>query len=376
MKNIVIITNIPTPYRIPLFNQIHEDFKSRDMKLVVIFAALGYERRKWRISESNMKFEYLVLKSSKIKPAKSESPIFSYSGLYKQLKLIGPDAIIATGFSIATVKIWLLRVIGKYKYVIWSGTILNENRPVSLLRRIQRRLLVKAASSYISYGSMAKEYLISMGANPEKVSIAINTVDVDFYLNSEKSLKKRNSEKPSKLIYVGNLTKGKCIDKIISCLMDIKSACPDISLVLVGDGPERENLEFLANEIGVSDLVSFKGFRDKEDVLRYLTEADCFIFPSEYDVWGLVLIEALAAGLPCIASIKSGATVDLIQDGFNGFAVDFNNKGDLVKKILEVISNKVVIEQMSKNSKNFVTSNLTLNKSSEGFVKAISDLND
>jgi len=371
MKTIVIVTNIPTPYRIPLFCQISEDFDKLGYHLVVIFAALGYERRKWTINEDEMKFDYAVLAAGRLNFIKAESPVFTYPNLYKTLRKYKPEIVIITGYSPATIKLWFLRLVGKVKYIIWSGAIVNVNRPVSLLRKIQRNLLIRFSSACIAYGSKAKEYLIANGAIKEKVAIAINTVDTTFYLNYKKNETVGPKSKVSTLLYVGNLTKGKCIDRVISCLDKLLLRIPNLVFQIVGDGPEKENLMSLTKQLKVNSQVDFIGFVQKDEVVKYMAQADCFVFPSEYDVWGLVLIEAMATGLPCVASIKSGATSDLVKDNYNGYAIDFEDEAVLIESITKILLDTDLAMSMRNNARDFIRNKVSIKKSSEGFVNAV-----
>ena len=69
------------------------------------------------------------------------------------------------------------------------------------------------------------------------------------------------------------------------------------------------------------------------DIPEYLAKADCFVCPSEYDVWGLVVVEAMAASVPCVSSIHAGVTDDLICDSRTGFAMEFSNAKSVADRI-------------------------------------------
>ena len=94
----------------------------------------------------------------------------------------------------------------------------------------------------------------------------------------------------------------------------------DIRLIMAGVGPEETRLRSLAGALGIS--VTWRGFVDQPDLPRLYAEADAFAFPTLDDPFGVVLIEAAAAGLPLVASPFGGATEDLVRDGVNGFVID------------------------------------------------------
>ncbi|GAG06356.1 unnamed protein product, partial [marine sediment metagenome] len=239
MTKIILITNIPTPYRIPLFNELKRQLSSKNIKFKVIFGASGYPRRKWKIDMSECCFDYNILSSRKIILNNSEKTIFTYRGLFKVIKSERPEVIITIGFSLATTKIWLLSWLKKIKYIIWSGAAQRDKcKKDSLIRRIQRKYLIKRAHGFIAYGSKAKSYLISLGANRTKIKIGINTVDTGFFQRETK--KCRNSSTRSNinwLLYIGNLTAGKRVDLLLDMVKSLLKNRDDFILKLVGDGP-------------------------------------------------------------------------------------------------------------------------------------------
>lgn len=371
-KIITIITNIPTPYRIPLFNEIRRQLESKDLRLKVVFGAANSSRRKWNVDMLECEFDYEILSSRKIPLHDPEKEILAYTRVLNIVKKENPCAIIITGFSFATTKLWLRSLFKNIKYIIWSGAVLNRYyRQDSFLRRLHRRILIKRASGFVAYGTKAKEYLISLGADPEKVSIGINTVDTEFFKNETKKISIVPGNNKKYLLSVGHLMKGKRIDLLFYAIKSLLKKRNDFILKLVGSGPEIENLKVLADKLNIVDYVSFEGFKQKGDIPKYFAEADCFLFPSGYDIWGLVLIEAMAAGLPCVSSIASGVTCDLIEDSMNGFAVDFHDIEKVTEKIDWIFDNPELSKKIGQNAYNFIKENACLEKSAMGFLEAI-----
>lgn len=365
----MLITNIPTPYRIPLFNELNNQLKSKGLNLKVIFGALGYERRKWKVDMSECKFDYEVLPSKSIPYTDPEKVSFTYSGLYNVISKENPLVIITNGFSVASMKLWLRSM----KYIIWSEAIHRKHRSDSFLRRIQRKILIKRASGFIACGTKAKGYLISLGAEAKEIEIGMSTVDTEFYKIETEKMRKQKSKINIKkhLLYIGHLTKGKRLDLLFQAIKALLQRRQDIILELVGDGSEMENLKILAKKLEIDEFVRFEGFKQKIDIPYYFTRTDCFLFPSEYDVWGLVLIEAMSAGVPCISSIYAGATCDLIQDGVTGFAMDFSETKKVAEKINWILDNPEKAKEIGQNASWFIEENTTIEKSAEGFVRAI-----
>lgn len=374
-NRILLITNIPTPYRIPLFNELKEQLERKGLGLKVVFGALGYARRKWAVDMSQCKFEYEVLPSKNIGYSNSDNSSFTYSGLYRVMSQENPSIIITNAFSIATTKLWLRSWLKKTDYIIWSGAIRRKDRPDSFVRRLQRKVVIRRAAGFIAYGTRAKEYLISLGAAAQKIQIGINTTDTEFYKAETKRIREslEDHEERKRLLYVGYITKRKRLDKLFYVVKSLSIRRQDFVLQLVGSGPEMENLKNLADDLHITNLVNFEGFKQQKEIQRYLSEADCFLFPSEYDIWGLVLVEAMAAGLPCIASIHAGATNDLIKDGVTGFAMDFSETEKVAEKVNWILENPELSEEIGQNASRFIAENVSIEKSAEGFINAISE---
>ena len=372
-KKVLLITNIPTPYRIPLFNELNTQLESNGVKLKVVFGALAYARRKWAIDMSECKFDYVVMPSKSIRYANPEKSSFTYSGLYQIVSEFNPSAVITNGFSVATTKLWLRHWFVSTPYIIWSGDIYRKNKPDSLLRKVHRKLLIARASGFVAYGTKAKEYLLYLGADANKVKIGINTVDTQFYaskrLESQNDSGLRDSIKH--LLYVGHLSPRKNVLRILKVIESLAKYRSDFIIGIVGDGENVIQLKKYVLHKQLGKFIKFHGFKQKSDIAASMAQADCFLFQTDFDIWGLVLVEAMAAGLPCIASVYAGATQDLIEDGVTGFAMDFSEIARVAEKINWLLANPHLAKQIGQNASRFVGQNISLEKAASGFVETI-----
>jgi len=140
---------------------------------------------------------------------------------------------------------------------------------------------------------------------------------------------------------------------------------------IVGDGEDRTRLEEYVTDNRLTDFVTFHGFKQKADVALLLAQSDCFLFQTDCDIWGLVLVEAMASGLPCIASIHAGATHDLIREEATGFAVDFSETEEAVDKVNWILENPELSEEIGQNASRYIAENASIGVSAAGFVEAI-----
>ncbi len=375
-NKILLVTNIPTPYRIPLFNELKEQLERKGLGLKVVFGALGYARRKWAVDMSQCKFEYEVLPSRNLYSSNPEKSSFTYSGLYGVISKENPSVIITNAFSIATTKLWWRSWFKKTDYIIWSGAIHRKDKSDSFVRKLQRKILIRRAAGFIAYGTKAKEYLVSLGSQRNKVEIGINTVDTQFYKSECRKLRGNliPNDSQKHLLYVGHLSPRKNVFRALKVINYLAKLRSDIILDIVGDGTDRIRLEKYVTENRLTDFVKFHGFKQKADIALFIAQSDCFLFPSEYDIWGLVLVEAMSAGLPCIASIHAGATHDLIKDGVTGFAMDFSDTERVAERINWLLDNPEHSKEIGQNASRFIAENVSIEKSAAGFVKAISEV--
>ncbi|MFH2108815.1 MAG: glycosyltransferase family 4 protein [Chrysiogenia bacterium] len=376
VKKVLLVTNIPNPYRIPLFNELKFQLNALNIEFKVIFGIEGYSRRKFVIDLSECEFEYEILKSSKINIKKNKKPIFTYSKLVKQIREERPDVIVTTGYSISTIKVYLLSLIKKINYIIWSGSILKKDRNDSFARIILRKLLIKRASGFLAYGTKAKEYFELLGAPSNKIYMAINTVDTSFYEFETNKIRIKNERSDTKkhLTYIGYLVPIKNVKRILEIVCLLKAKRNDFELDIIGDGDDLKNLLDFVDHNKLHEFVHFHGFKQKKELPFYLSNCDCFLFQTEFDIWGLVLNEAMAAGVPCLASKNAGATFDLIKHGLNGFVVDFEKQKEVVEIICHLFDDPDAAKKIGFAAREFIQENATLRKSVQGFLDCILSL--
>ncbi len=378
MKKVVLITNIPNPYRVPLFNELSKQLKNENTRLKIIFANKTYKRRLFRINENDFNFDYCYLNNEAITVGNnSENSYFTYKGLFQQLKNENPDVIIVSGFSSATIKVFLYSLIKRTPYIIWNGSIAKKGRKDSFIRTLQRRLLTSFATAFVAYGSKAKEYLIKLGASENQVFISTNTVDTSYFEIATNDCRLSiDDDGLNHFLYLGYLVPRKNVGLLIDMANNLQKQRNDFCIDVIGDGESREQLELKVKNLGLSQFVKFHGFKQKHELPPYFAQTKALLFQTDFDIWGLVLNEAMAAGVPCLSSVNAGASSDLIKNGYNGFIVDYENKSDIIEKINFIIENPEKVIEMGKRASEFVNTNANLNVCAKGFVNAIRSIEE
>jgi glycosyltransferase involved in cell wall biosynthesis len=134
------------------------------------------------------------------------------------------------------------------------------------------------------------------------------------------------------LLYVGRVAREKNLGLLLRAFKTVRESHPDARLMIVGSGPHEQASLNLARALGIGDGVTFAGMLGREKVARVYSAADAFVFPSVTETQGLVICEALTAGLPCIA-VRAAGTPEVVEEG-----VDSLLTGDSVEEFAQSVS--------------------------------------
>jgi len=218
-------------------------------------------------------------------------------------------------------------------------------------------ILFYARRAAIIFGSStyAKEYFIAKGIPESKIVVAMNTIRLEKHVQYQQEHHERVSEFKKKIhmendivfLAVGGLEFTKRFDLLIRAFHDLYRDHINIGLIIVGDGPERENLKNLANK---HSKIYFAGAQF-EDVGLYFMAADIFVLPG---IGGLAINEAMVYGLPVINAPADGTEVDLIQDYKTGFIIGIDDWENLLSKMIWFVEHPEKIKTMGLAAKNSV----------------------
>ena len=121
-SKVILVTNIPNQYRVPLFNELNNQLIIQGKELLVVFAAKSYQARKSIVDLSECNFNYHILEPSIFSSIEQKRGLFFYFGLIRLLLKEKPKTLIVGGFSISSLKVALLQLFTAFNFVIWSGT--------------------------------------------------------------------------------------------------------------------------------------------------------------------------------------------------------------------------------------------------------------
>lgn len=150
------------------------------------------------------------------------------------------------------------------------------------------------------------------------------------------------------LLYVGRLAREKNLGVLFEAAAEIFRTDPKARLWLVGDGPFRPDCLAMVRELGLGDRVRFVGFVPREEVSRYYTAADLFVFPSITETQGLVVQEAMLHGLPAVVLTGGGAGASVV-DGVNGFVVK-NEAFEMAQTVRRIMDNEALYVRLAEGA--------------------------
>ena len=183
----------------------------------------------------------------------------------------------------------------------------------------------------------------------KQIHVVPNFIDLDKYnhdfTDCQRAMMANDDEKI--ITHISNLREVKRVQDVVTVFYNIQKEMP-AKLMLVGEGPEREKIEYHCQELGISDKVVFFGKSNEID--KILCFSDLFLLPSKTESFGLAALEAMASGVPVISSNTGGIPEVNIQ-GISGFLSDVSDVDDMTKNALHILSDDTRLETFKANAK-------------------------
>ena len=261
------------------------------------------------------------------------------------------DTVIINGYnSLEFILFWMLNLWYKKVIAIESDTPLRI--PQTCLKRLLKFLYLHLIFSPkwiygLAGGSVSHVQLFShYGMPANRIYLMPMVIDTNKFIKLEKDHDK-NSSPIFRFLYVGRLVECKDLPVLLQAFSALNKKHNDTELILVGNG-ELESL--LKGQWNHYKGITFAGVQYGECLLDFYRKSDCLILPSKSEPWGLVVNEALAAGLPVIVSDSVGARWDLVETPNTGIVFPTGNAEELGKAMEKMISNSDFYRSCSKNA--------------------------
>lgn len=186
------------------------------------------------------------------------------------------------------------------------------------------------------------------------IDVVPNGIDLEVFegLPRKEAIRQRlrfnNNDKV--ILFVGTLRPVKGVKYLIQAMNVIAQKEPKTRLMLVGNGEERDYLRGLVKELKLERYVTFVGEVPNEKVPEYMVASDVFVLPSLSEGFPLTILEAMASGLPIVAS-KVGGLPEIVEDGQNGFLAEPRKPGQIAEKVLLLLKNEGLRQRMIVNNR-------------------------
>jgi glycosyltransferase involved in cell wall biosynthesis len=316
---VVFLTDIVTPYMVAVLAAL-----ARRVELTALFCSRsGTRGAGWAFTEP-LPFRHRVIGGLAIRRrSKGDgADVYLTPRILTALLSERPAVVISGAFSFPTAFGAVYARLAAGRLIIHSDGTAHSERDFGPLRRLARDRLLREASACVANSEPAAERFIELGAHPSRVFRAPHSTNIaPFHAVGRLRLASSTSSPPLTVLHVGRLIPRKGVDRLLLALAALPTDVR-LRLLLVGSGPEQARLSRLAHELGVARQVEFRGFVDQPGLPAVYASADIFAMPTLEDPFGMVLLEAAAAGLPLVASPFAGASVDLVEDGRSGFLAD------------------------------------------------------
>ncbi len=343
---VVYWNNIPSPYMVERFNALADrgglDFEAW-------FNDRSEADRSWEVNESSWRFRYRYLPTTKIGRHTFHWPT----------PILGrrPDLVVSLYSQPVFIVGWLLARFRRVKTCF--RVLMTHDRWVTRhpAKEKIKRFLFKRVDGVETPGNDGKQFAMRYGVPSERIFFATHTVDIEHYKSGSKDarvdrelLRQELAVFGTVFICVGRLWWGKGINYLLEAFEQVqKASCEEVSLLLVGDGPQEAQLKRFCFERGLRNVV-FAGFHQKQELPRYYAAADVFVFSTLGDPYGLVVDEAMACSLPVISTAAAGEITDRVDEGINGYIVPPENSEALANRMFLFVGNSDLCERMGESS--------------------------
>ncbi|WP_448530175.1 glycosyltransferase family 4 protein [Raineya sp.] len=233
------------------------------------------------------------------------------------------------------------------------------------------KLYFQWVDGHLNYCTKALDILPSYGVKKEKIFVTYNSIDTDKIWEAKEKVKNQPNilaPNPYRIIHVGRLIKWKKVDMLLKTFLKVLSNFPKAELIIIGDGPEKENLQKLTCELQIEKNVFFLGAIHNTEILgRYFSESLACVLVG---AGGLVINEAMAWGKPVLCSEADGTEQDLVLNHSTGLFFQKDDLKDLQDKIEFMFHNIELTQQMGKNAENLIFSKINIHAVVQNFVNA------
>lgn len=260
--------------------------------------------------------------------------------VWAKLNELRPETVLVPGYyTLPAIAALLWARLHAKRAILMTESTRDDHPRKPFVEFAKGAILSRAFHAAITGGKRQAAYAKDLGFRAANIAGLYDVVGNEYFAEQADYHRERTQRRDWNLperffLYVGRLSAEKNLAALIDAFAAYRQQGGSLSLVLVGDGPQASALRRQAEQLGVAEHVVFAGLKDSREIGPYYAFAEWFVLPSLLDPWGLVVNEAMAAGLPVLVSDRCGCSDDLVEDGHNGFRFDPTQQTALLQALL------------------------------------------
>lgn len=312
------------PYHLARIDAVHAHFAPRGVEVVGLETAAADATYAWRPETTPRPWQRVQVfpeaRFDALPPARVHAAVVA------RLEALQPEAVVINSYSFPDARACLAWCRHRRRTAVVVTDSKADDAPRRAWRERLKGRLVRQFDAALLAGTPHRAYFEQLGFPPEAIFLGCDVVDNAFFREGAEAARRDPATRALPglsaaapfFLAVSRLLPHKNVDGLLAAYAQYRAAAAaPWRLVVVGDGPERARLESQAGP-----GVTFAGFQQIDALPAYYGHAAAFVLPSFKDTWGLVVNEAMAAGLPVLVSARAGCAHDLVAEGENGFRFD------------------------------------------------------
>jgi glycosyltransferase involved in cell wall biosynthesis len=344
---VTFLAVMPAPYMMDLFEAIHRDPRFALSVLFLERPAVAAPGVYWQ--------EKPIPSYASVLPGGwfffSRARVHINTGLFSALDGSRPDIVVVLGYSSLTCQLamyWLSAQ--RIPWVFWGEVPGFEKRGIlgATLRWLALRPVARMANGIAAIGKRAADAYSKLAYKKTPIRNIPYYCQVDRLLRIERA--SESSDDDAHFLFCGQIVNRKGVELLVRSFCRVANKHAKVRLTLVGDGPLRATLtEYVPQAI--RDRVNWVGFKEADELAPYFAAANVFVLPSLHDGWGVVVNQAVSAGMAVIASDAVGAAIDLVAHGGNGLIFRSESEQELTTALSFFAENPKLIRQFGEQSR-------------------------
>ncbi|MEL7146737.1 MAG: glycosyltransferase family 4 protein [Bacteroidota bacterium] len=372
MKKVTLILPVLPHYRVDFLNALSAKMAKDGDQLSVI---TGTNAGKKGIKES-LDVSFTLIKNNTVGVGIKGFEIQWQKKLIRSIFKTKPDKVVLlyhAGKINYNILLLLLQLRG-IPYVLWGSGTGDKRDDLSFLQRklkaMFKFLFIRNSNAYLCYSTLFQKELIAQNYPPERIFVAQNTINVEeIYSDETKDYSLRKYDYP-RFLFVGVIFSKKRLDAAIKVCKRLVDQGLQFRFDIVGSGEYVAVLQQMVADLSLEEYVRFHGAQYGKDLERYFLEANVFLLSG---TGGLAINEAMAYSLPVITTPGDGTAFDLIEEGENGFILDFKYSLEMLEEKMKFFANSSdeQLRKMGDKSLEIIQQKATLQNMVNQFTKSL-----